>query len=450
MIERDSLRAFVDGSEGWFRDRLRTLVEHRTISPGAADVAAIRAGAEAARDLMAEAGAEASLVECSGTPAVMARFRHPDAKRRIVVYNHLDVQPADAAAWDQDDPFTMEVEADDDRGFVYRGRGTTDDKGPGLCALRAASHAAQHGIPVDVTLLWETEEEIGSPHFGDIVDAQREVLDCDGVIVSDTIWPSGHQPAISIALRGSLQAVLKLETAKKQAHSGMAGGAARNPVRELAAVATEVHRAAFWRKGAPTPSPEELAGYFDSGFDLDYFKRAHALTSLESDVPLEVMLAVWARPTFEVHGITGGYQGPGVKTVVPAQSELKASFRLVPGQDLDEIGREMKAFVAAIAPDVDCQVTGKLEPYLGHDSGPVHDAIAAGLKAATGKDPVTIREGGSIGAVPILAEKLGVPVHFLPLSLPEHGYHAPNECFDWRQARIGIEAWVRCFEALGG
>ncbi len=442
------LKDYVDGSEPWFRERITTLVEHPTVSPGKEDDQAILAGAAAARDIMAEAGATAELVASGGTPAVFGHFKHPDPKARVVVYNHLDVQPADADQWIQSDPFKLEVHPHPEREFLYRGRGSTDDKGPGLCALRAASFVAAAGLPIDVGILWETEEEIGSPNFGNVVDAKAKELSCDAVIVSDTIWPSDTQPAISIGLRGSLQAVLRLRTAGKHSHSGLVGGAARNPIRELCKVASAIHDATFWREDAPQPSPAELDGFMRSGFDLDYFKRAHELTKLESDVPLEVMLAIWARPTFEVHGLVGGHMGPGVKTVVPAHAELKSSFRLLPGQDPVAIGRRLQDFVAAINPDVEVEIAGYLAPYRGPDSGRVHEAIRTGLRAATGKDPVTVREGGSIGAVPILAEKLGVAVHFLPLSLPDHGYHAPNEYFDWRQAKVGIEAWIRAFAAL--
>lgn len=444
----EDLNDKVEASEPWFRERLRTLVEHKTVSPGATDGAAIRAGAEAARAIMQEAGAEAELVECSGTPSVLARFRHPSPRAHIVVYNHLDVQPADASIWTQADPFTMEIEAHPERGWLYKARGSTDDKGPGLCAVRAASWAAERKLPIDITILWETEEEIGSPNFGEVVQARREALACDAVIVSDTIWPSDGQPAISTGLRGSLQALIRLRTAGKNTHSGLTGGAARNPVRELAALATAIDRAKFWHQGVVPPSPAELDGFMRSGFDLEYFKSAHDLQRLETEIPLEIMLRIWARPTFEVHGITGGHMGPGVKTIVPDAAELKVSFRLVPEQDPLVLGERLQEFVRALDPDVEVELSGYLQPYRGPSDGRVHEAIVAGMTEATGREPVTVREGGSIGAVPILSDELGVPVHFLPLSLPEHGYHAPNERFDWKQAKVGITSFSRVFERL--
>jgi len=446
----EALNTRVEQSEPWLRDRLRTLVEHKTISPGKTGDAEIRAGAEAAKVIMQEAGGDTELVECSGTPSVLARFRHPDAKAHIVVYNHLDVQPADASRWTQADPFVMEVEAHADREWLYKARGSTDDKGPGLCAVRAAGWAKDAGLPLDITILWETEEEIGSPNFAEVVQARREQLDCDAVIVSDTIWPSDAQPAISIGLRGGMQASLRLRTAGKHAHSGLVGGAARNPLRELAAIATAIDGARFWHEGVTPPSPEEIDGFLRSGFDIEYFKAAHDLQRLESDVPLEVMLAIWARPTFEVHGLVGGHMSPGVKAIVPNEAELKISFRLVPNQNPETIGEHLRRFVKSINPDVEVDIPGTMQPYQGPYEGPVHEAIVHGMTEATGIVPVTVREGGSIGAVPVLADTLGVPVHFLPLSLPEHGYHAPNERFDWKQAKVGMIAWAKVFERLAG
>jgi acetylornithine deacetylase/succinyl-diaminopimelate desuccinylase-like protein len=448
MASLDDLQSFVDGSEPWFREKLKLLVEQKTISPGSSDPAPIVAGARVALDLMKACGAEAHLVECGGTPSIIGEFRHPNPKARIVIYNHFDVQPADASVWDQDDPFAFSVEPHPEREFLYRGRGATDDKGPAMCALRAAQYVQEHDIPVDVVLLWETEEEIGSPNFEEVVSKSKDVLNCDGVIVSDTIWPSDKVPAISWGLRGSLNVQLRLRTGDKQVHSGLTGGVARNPVKELARLATEIDSAQFWRDGVVPPSDEEVQGYARSGFDPEYFKRAHSLHSLTTDIPLEMLIRLWASPTFEIHGIVGGYTGPGVKTSVPHEAELKASFRMVPDQDAHKIASDLRAFCALANKDVDVEIAGYLGPFRGTLEGRVHDAMVKGMTDAFGQAPVPVREGGSIGEVPILVDQLGTTVHFLPLSLPEHGYHAPNEYFDWKQARFGIEAYIRTFDAL--
>jgi acetylornithine deacetylase/succinyl-diaminopimelate desuccinylase-like protein len=346
------LSTFVTESEPWFRSSLRTLVEQPTISPGSTDPKPILEGVAVAAELMRAHGAEVEVVPSSGTPAILGRFAHPAPKARIVVYNHFDVQPATAENWDQADPFRFEVREDPERGFLYFGRGTTDDKGPALCALRAAEWVARHQLPIEVVLVWETEEEIGSPNFSDILHAKRELLSGDGVIVSDTIWPSAKSPAISTGLRGGLLASVRLRTAAMETHSGLTGGVARNPLRELAALATAIGNADFWKLGALPPSDEEVESYLRTGFDPEYFRSAHQLEKLESDVPLEMMLRLWARPTYEIHGLVGGYTGRGIKSTVPGEGELKLSFRLVPNQDPKQMFAALSEFVTSFNPDV--------------------------------------------------------------------------------------------------
>lgn len=444
------LPQFVSESEPRFREQLRTLVEQPTVSPGKLDDVAILAGVEVGAKLMAATGAKVEVIATRGTPSLIAHFPHPSPRARVVVYNHFDVQPADASKWDQADPFAFEVHDDPEREFLYLGRGSTDDKGPALCALQAAEWVARHELPIDVVCLWETEEEIGSPNFDDVLHARKDLLAGDCVIVSDTIWPSAETPAISVGLRGGMLATLTLRTGAKEVHSGLAGGVARNPVRELASLANAIEQAAFWRLDAVDPSSEELDSFMRSGFETKYFKSAHGLDKLRTELPIEMMVALWSRPTFEVHGIAGGYQGRGVKSTVPDAAELKISFRLVPDQQPDRLFNRLSQFVALFNPDVEITRVADFVPYRGHTDGPIHEAIVHGMHQAFGREPALVREGGSIGAVPKMASVLGVPIHFLPLSLPEHGYHAPNERFDWKQAKGGIAAFVHTFARLAG
>jgi acetylornithine deacetylase/succinyl-diaminopimelate desuccinylase-like protein len=448
-VDLPALDRHVADSEPWFRASLQTLVEHPTVSPGGGHEADIRRGAEAARDVIRALGGEADLIETGGTPAVLGGFTPAGARATVLVYNHLDVQPADPETWTRGEPFRFMVEEHAERGFLYRGRGTTDDKGPALAALCAAAYAARNGIPLAVRFLWETEEEIGSPHFAAAVTALagRPAPAPSAVIVSDSVWPSATVPAMSTGLRGGLNGLFRLRTAAKEAHSGMTGGVARNPIRELCLLAAEINGARFWHEGEIPPEPMEVAGFAASGFDPAYFKRSYGLEKVETEVPLEMMLRAWARPTFELHGLAGGYTGPGVKTAVPKEAELKWSFRLVHGQDPGRIEARLRDFVAAVNPDVEVTVTGRLSPYLGGLAGPAIAAVRHGMTRAFGREPVPVREGGSIGAVSILTDMLGVPVAFLPLSLPEHGYHAPDEFFDWRQAAGGMRAFVHAFAA---
>ncbi len=193
---------------------------------------------------------------------------------------------------------------------------------------------------------------------------------------------------------------------------------------------------------------KELQSFLDSGFTTRKFKADHELKKLRFEDPRRVLKAIMAEPTFEVHGITGGYQGPGVKTIVPYCAEAKVSCRLVPDQDPKRVFRLIRAFVRDKNPDVKTEFGAALEPYIGEFTGPYADAAAEAMTYAFGRRPAFTREGGSIGAVVTMKKYLKAPIVFLGLSLPEHGYHAKNENFDWQQASGGIKMFVRYFDKI--
>ncbi len=196
------------------------------------------------------------------------------------------------------------------------------------------------------------------------------------------------------------------------------------------------------------PTKAELRSFSRAGFSLAEFKRVHGLKLLRYKDPLDVMQAIWSKPTLEVHGIAGGYQGPGLKTAIPPFAEAKISLRLVPDQVPKEAFRLLKAEVRRLNPDVRVEPVSSLSPYRGQTSGPVVDAGVEAVRFGFGKEPAFVREGGSIGAVVTMQKRLGCPIHLIGLSLPEHGYHAPNEFFDWGQASGGMKAFAKYFELL--
>jgi len=160
------------------------------------------------------------------------------------------------------------------------------------------------------------------------------------------------------------------------------------------------------------------------------------------------MRRIWTAPTLEIHGLTGGYHGPGVKTVVPSQGELKISMRLVPSQTPEAIFIKLKKYVAKLNPNVKVEREGMLQPFQGLFGGPYVEAVKRAVKGGFGKEPAFVREGGSIGAVVTMKRAWKVPILFIGLSLPEHGYHAPNEYFDWSQASGGVKAFAHYFSEL--
>ncbi len=324
-----------------------------------------------------------------------------------------------------------------------------------MSALLGARYALDQGAKLNIRFLWELEEEVGSPNFADALKDKAAFPAPDSVVVSDTIWISKSQPAMAYGLRGLLAVKLSLRTGTVGAHSGLTGGAARNPLAELCDLAHACVDARTGKVKIPgfyddvvLPTKAEIAGFLKSGFKVKPFMKAYGFESLRTSDPAEVVRRIWASPTFEVHGLAGGYQGPGVKTVVPAQGELKVSMRLVPNQRPEKIFKLFKRFVAKYNPNVKVEANGMLEPYRGVTEGPYADAARRAMRAAFGKDPALIREGGSIGAIVTMQRAWKAPILFLGLSLPEHGYHAPNEYFDWGQASGGMKAFAHYFEEL--
>ncbi len=434
MTEIDSLREE-------YEDALREFVAIPSVSSGG-EIGDCRRAAEAAAALIRAMGGEARIVETGGHPGVHGRIRSGSGAPKVAIYNHLDVQPAPMKGWSIADPFRMEIRDDGS----YLGRGTTDDKGPALAALFGAVLASRAGTPVDVELLWELEEEIGSPSFGRLLDALPDDVRPAVVTVSDTIWVSTNKPAIPYGLRGVLTFYLRLETSSGgPTHSGLTGGLARNPFAEIAALVSQCADARTGEILIPGVydnvrplDDEEREGFAASGWSTEAFRSAHRLNSLRSDDPDEAMERIWARPTFELHGISGGYEGPGIMTAVPPRAEAKCSMRLVPDQKPERIFELVRAFVAERNPDVEVVFDAKLEPFLGPRTGRYAEAAAAAVESAFGVRPAFTREGGSIGAVVTMKEKFGAPIVLMGLSLPEHNYHGIDENFSWRQASRGM------------
>jgi acetylornithine deacetylase/succinyl-diaminopimelate desuccinylase-like protein len=450
-IEIGRARARAGALRAEYESALRELVEIQSVSAHAERKDDIRRCGEAAAAWIRRFGGKARLVETQGNPVVVGELGSGDPARAVAFYNHLDVQPAGGDAWTTE-PFRWVSK--DGR---YFGRGTTDDKGPALAALFGARLAADMGVSFRARFVWELEEEIGSPSFPGFLVSSRGELACESVVVSDTIWISRERPAIPYALRGMLTAVMRLESAANDTHSGDTGGVVRNPVAELCQVIASCVDASTARVLIPgfyddveEASEAELDAFETSGFDLAEFREAYGLRRLYHQKARDVLKAMWALPTFETHGIAGGYQGEGVASILPPRAEAKVSMRLVPNQTPERIAGLLRAHVARVNPDVQVIVGKGLPPYIAPFAGPHADSAKEAFRFAFGAPPALVREGGSIGPALPLAETLGAPVLFLGLSLPEHGYHAPNENFDWTQASGGMLAFARYLQLRSG
>src|SRR5215470_9202357 len=350
---KSDIDSYIRSARAEFEEKLQDWVEIPTISAEPAHKPDIERGANAAVDYLHSLGAEAEAIRTPGNPVVTARFVTGKNRPTVTIYNHLDVQPANEPQW-QREPFVFHKEGD-----RYIGRGSTDDKGPALTALFGARYAFEKKIPINIQFVWELEEEIGSPNFEHFMKSNARNLKTDSVVVSDTIWIARGKPAIAYGLRGLAPIRLILETGTKDVHSGVTGGAARNPITELCQLIADCYDV---RKGhvripgfyddVAKLSKTEIKNFLASGFSVKQFKRAHELKTMRSGDEADIASRLWARPTFEVHGIVGGYTGPGVKTAIPYRAEAKISMRLVPNQKPVRVLKLVRNFIREKNPDV--------------------------------------------------------------------------------------------------
>lgn len=451
-LNRDALISFAKNHREEYESLLRNFVETPTVSCDPSHANDITKGVELTVKTIEKYGGKTEVLKVEkGNPVVHGVFGSDPSLPTVTVYNHIDVQPAskETEPWNTE-PFTFTQKGD-----TYYGRGTTDDKGPALAALLGARAALESNVPVNIHFLWEFEEEIGSPNFEKIISRSKNELLTDSVVVSDTVWVSRNRPASSAGLRGLMGFIMTLETGTVDTHSGETGGASRNPIAELMQLVCDLYDVRTGRvkvKGfyddVIPPSRSELNDWKNSGFTVSAFKKAHHLKKMRSEDALEVMKRIWGIPTLEIHGVVGGYQGPGLKSIVPPRAEVKASCRLVPNQDPVKLQKLITAAVRERNPDVKIQFESAAPAFRTILEGPLPEALKRAVKFAFKRDAVFVRDGGTIGAMTSIEKVLKCPVLFLGLSLPEHGYHAPNENFDWQQASGGMVAFAKYFEEI--
>ncbi|HEX6731254.1 MAG TPA: M20/M25/M40 family metallo-hydrolase, partial [Pyrinomonadaceae bacterium] len=396
-LSRESLFAFANEHRQEFEEHLRLFVETPTVSVDPNHLDDIKKGVELTVETIEKFGGKTSVYRANkGNPVIHAVFGNNDKLPTVTVYNHIDVQPASK----ETEPWESEPFVFTQKGDTYFGRGTTDDKGPALSALFGARAAIENDVPVNIRFLWEFEEEIGSPNFERIISAAKSDLKTDSVVVSDTVWVSRNRPASSAGLRGLLGFILTLETGTVDTHSGETGGASRNPIAELMQMICDIYDPrtgkvkikGFYDDVIP-PSKKELNDWANSGFTVSAFKKAHHLKKMRSNDAIEVMKRIWGMPTLEIHGVVGGYQGPGLKSIVPPRAEVKASCRLVPVQDPVKIKRLLTAAVKERNPDVNIHFETAAPAFRTVLEGPLPQALKRAVKFAFGRDAVFVRDG---------------------------------------------------------
>ena len=390
-------------------------------------------------------GLEAQLVPTKGHPVVWARNKHQPGRRTVMIYGHYDVQPPDPLdLWDSP-PFEPVLK----NGYVFA-RGATDNKGQILAHILGVQEAIEKDgdLPVNLHFVIEGEEEIGSGNLGPFLSEHRDELKCDVAVVSDTGMVAKGVPTLSYGLRGVTALEIKITGAKMDLHSGVFGGAVANPITALARLLATLHEEnghiaieGFYDKVKPLEDWERKA-WRELPIDGDKaILEETGSPGLFGEEDYTTLERLWGRPTAEINGIGGGYQGQGTKTVIASHAMAKLTFRLVPDQDGDEIlSLAEKHLKKHLPPGVTMEVTrGHSGPWYRTDPhSEFGEAALRALKAVFGKEPAVIREGGAIPIVSQFRTILGVETLLLGLALPDCRAHSPNENFPLENLEGGI------------
>ena len=404
-------------------------------------------------------GFEASIRETAGHPVVMAHRPKPGAPH-VLFYGHYDVQPVDPLElWDTP-PFEPRIATLPDGRQTISARGACDDKGQVMTFIEAcrAFMATAGSLPVGITVLIEGEEESGSPNLPAFVEANRAELKADIALVCDTGMWDRATPAITSSLRGLVYEELVVRCADRDLHSGLFGGAARNPIHVLSRILASLHdetgRVAIpgFYDGVSEPPPEVREQWRGLGLTAEDFLGQVGLRLPAGERDRMLIEQIQSRPTCDVNGIIGGYTGEGTKTVIASEARAKVSFRLVGDQDPKAVSAAFEAFVRERVPE-DCAVEvihhkGSRAIALPYDMPALARAKAA-LRAEWGRDAVTIGSGGSIPIVGDFKRSLGIDTLLVGFGLDDDRVHSPNEKYDLTSFHKGARSWARILAALG-
>jgi len=439
---------------------LSELVEFAAI-PSVSTDPAHAADMEAARRWVAASLAAAGplsvrTIATGGNPVVYGEWLGAPGKLTVLVYGHYDVQPPDPLAKWHSPPFAPTV-----RGGRLYARGVSDDKGPMLIPIKVAEafFAVAGGLPINVKFLLEGEEEIGSPSLDTFIEQHKELLAADVVLSADGAMWRIDEPSLTVSSRGLVGLELTLTGASKDLHSGRHGGGVANPLQAMARLIASLHQpdgrvavAGFYEKVRELTLAERAA-IAALPFDERVYLAQVGAPSATGEPGYTTLERQWTRPTVEVNGMWGGYEGPGQKTVIPSEAHAKITCRLVPDQDPDEVvalvTRHLEAHVPpgtrlSIAPGHH----GSRAAQIAADHFALKAADAA-LNAVYGVRPLVVRMGGTLPITELFKRHLGLDTVFFSFSTADEDYHAPNEFFRVHRLHEGLEAWARYWEILG-
>jgi len=440
------LKDFIKGNKERYITELKHFLSYPSISTNPENKKDVLECAEYLRTHMESIGMQkAKVYPTKGHPVVYSEWLNAGAdKPTVLIYGHYDVQPVDPLDLWTSPPFEAEI-----RGENIFARGSADDKGQVFIHLKAIeAHLTQHkSLPVNIKLLIEGEEEIGSVNLGDFIKENVELLKCDVIVVSDTSMFSKELPALGYALRGLCYMQVDVTGPNRDLHSGQYGGAVGNPINALAEMISKMKDPdgrilidGFYDDVAPL-GKEEKENFEKLPFDDKEYAKGLEVDELAGEKGYSTLERLWSRPTLDCNGIWGGFTGEGAKTVLPSKASAKISMRLVPNQDPDKIAELFVNFVKKIAPkSIKVNVYGQHhgKPWISPIESKWNQAAIRALKVGFGKEPVFMREGGSIPIVFTLEEYLKAPTVLLGFGLPDENAHSPDEHLNLNNFHNGI------------
>jgi acetylornithine deacetylase/succinyl-diaminopimelate desuccinylase-like protein len=453
----DDVLKYVDNNIQSSIDRLFALLRINSISTDPAYKESCR---QAAAWLVAELegiGFKASARPTPGHPVVVGHSPAPGT--HLLFYAHYDVQPVDPIEQWTNPPFEPKIVTQPNGRKAIAARGASDDKGQLMTFLEAARawHKAAGRLPANVTMLLEGEEESGSVNLKPFLKANSAELKADVAFICDTGMWSPTRAAITTSLRGLGAEEVTITAASRDLHSGVYGGAARNPIHVLASILAALHdddgrvTVPGFYDGVSELPLEQKRQWDSLGFDERAFLADVGLSIPAGEKGRSVLEQTWSRPTMEVNGIEGGYTKPGFKTVIPSQASAKVSFRLVGQQDPVKIAAAFRKFVSDRVP-ADCKVTfhshgGSPARTLPLD-GPFLKRAARALADEWGEEPAFMGSGGSVPVAGDFKDLLGLDSVMVGFALDDDRIHSPNEKYDLESYHRGIRSWVRILAAI--
>lgn len=459
MSALDPVLKHLDDSLDASMERLFGLLRLKSISTDPAFAGEVRKAAEWLAADLNLIGFDASVRDTTGHPMVVAHHDGPPGAPHVLFYGHYDVQPVDPLKLWHDDPFDPKLKDGASGRKIITGRGSSDDKGQLMTFVEACrAYKAVHGaLPCRVTILFEGEEESGSPSLKPFLEANAEELKTDFGLVCDTSMHDPETPAICVSLRGLVGEEVVVKAANRDLHSGYYGGAAANPILILAKALADIHDKdgrvtvpGFYDGVEETPK-QILQSWESLGRTPEKFLGEIGLSIPAGEKGRSMLELTWARPTAEINGISGGYEGDGFKTVIAAEAMAKISFRLVHKQDPEKIRDAFRAFIRERIP-ADCSVEfhphgGSPAIQLPYDS-PILTKTKQALSDEWPKPALLLGGGGSIPVVGDFQTYLGIESLLVGFALAEDNIHSPNEKYDLESFRKGQRSWARILDAL--